>query len=114
MVDVEKFLEEPGERDIAVKDVFKPKEFEKLKAKMAEVGWPDITDYWKNELKNRKIISEFMKDPLLGFKASHLHARFVSQTLSTTLIVMNPYAAPLSSTCTAKISATLIRGLTNG
>mmetsp|Transcript_27941 Transcript_27941/g.40449 ORF Transcript_27941/g.40449 Transcript_27941/m.40449 type:complete len:601 (+) Transcript_27941:1-1803(+) len=68
MVDVEKFLEEPGERDIAVKDVFKPKEFEKLKAKMAEVGWPDITDYWKNELKNRKIISEFMKDPLLGSK----------------------------------------------
>mmetsp|Transcript_5218 Transcript_5218/g.7610 ORF Transcript_5218/g.7610 Transcript_5218/m.7610 type:complete len:103 (+) Transcript_5218:349-657(+) len=99
MVDVEKFLEEPGEKEIR-----------KVEGqKMAEVGWPPtLLITGKKELKNRKIISEFMKDPLLGFKASHLHARFVSQTLSTTLIVMNPYAAPLSSTCTVKISATFI------
>uniref|UniRef100_A0A7S2MCS3 Endonuclease/exonuclease/phosphatase domain-containing protein n=1 Tax=Helicotheca tamesis TaxID=374047 RepID=A0A7S2MCS3_9STRA len=68
MVAVEKFLEEPGDRDLSVEEVFGQKRFKKLKEKMEKVGWADVTDYWDSELKDRKIVSEFLKDPLLGSK----------------------------------------------
>ena len=70
MKDVEKFLENTGDRDIAVKHVFTDDMFNALDAKMTSqmVGWSSVRTYWENDFKNRKIVSEFMKDPLLGSK----------------------------------------------
>mmetsp|Transcript_5665 Transcript_5665/g.9388 ORF Transcript_5665/g.9388 Transcript_5665/m.9388 type:complete len:517 (-) Transcript_5665:23-1573(-) len=68
MVNVETFLENPGDKDVAVSQVFTEAMFTELDAKLVEVGWPSVKSYWDTEFKDRKIISEFMKDPLLGSK----------------------------------------------
>ena len=61
MVQVEHFLENPGDKDVAVSNVFTEEMFSRLEAKMAAVGWQSVKSYWDGEFKNRKIISEFMK-----------------------------------------------------
>jgi len=68
MVQVEHFLENPGDKDVAVSNVFTEEMFSRLEAKMAAVGWQSVKSYWDGDFKNRKIISEFMKDPVLGNK----------------------------------------------
>mmetsp|Transcript_27488 Transcript_27488/g.33331 ORF Transcript_27488/g.33331 Transcript_27488/m.33331 type:complete len:581 (+) Transcript_27488:287-2029(+) len=68
MVDVEKFLEDPGDYDVPVEQVFTNEMFASLDAKMTGVGWESVKSYWEDDFKNRKIISEFMKDGLLGSK----------------------------------------------
>ena len=68
MSDVESFLESPGERDVPVSDVFADEMFTKLEKRMIGCGWPSVRNYWEDDFKNRKIISEFMKDSLLGSK----------------------------------------------
>jgi len=68
MSDVESFLESPGERDVSVSDVFPDDMFSKLDNRMLGCGWPSVRGYWEDDFRNRKIISGFMKDPLLGSK----------------------------------------------
>lgn len=69
MNDVEKFIESPGERDIPVSSVFTNDMFNKLEHRMASTcGWQSVRTYWEEDFKNRKIITEFMKDGLLGSK----------------------------------------------
>ena len=68
MSDVESFLESPGDRDIRVSDVFADDMFTKLEKRMLGCGWPSIRSHWDGDFRNRKIISEFMKDSLLGSK----------------------------------------------
>jgi len=68
MVDVEHFLDNPGDKDLRVDEVFTPKMYQDLDHRMNKAGWPSIQPYWDDDFSKRKIISEFMKDDLLGSK----------------------------------------------
>ena len=68
MTDIEQFLETPGENDVPVSSVFTDQMFSQLEKRMDGVGWPTVRSYWEGDFKNRKIVSGFMKDPLLGSK----------------------------------------------
>ena len=68
MINVEKFLENPGNKDIPVGEVFTPEMFKKLDTRMTQVGWQSVQSYWENDFSKRNIMSGFMKDPLLGSK----------------------------------------------
>jgi hypothetical protein len=52
--------------------VFTDAMFDKLQTRMKAVGWSDVdivrTEYWKKDYRNRKIVSQFLKDSLLGSK----------------------------------------------
>jgi len=68
MNNVEKFIEYPADHDIAVDQVFTEEMFAKLDEQLTKVGWESVKSYWDNDFKKRKIVSEFLKDPLLGSK----------------------------------------------
>mmetsp|Transcript_39371 Transcript_39371/g.72116 ORF Transcript_39371/g.72116 Transcript_39371/m.72116 type:complete len:584 (-) Transcript_39371:160-1911(-) len=68
MTDIEAFLESPGHKDVSVSAVFTEEMFSELEKRMDGVGWDNVRSYWDSDFKNRKIISGFMKDPLLGSK----------------------------------------------
>lgn len=71
MLNVEKFLEEPGANDVPVSDVFTDFMFNTLQQKMVEVGLdPEqkVRKYWVESYKDRKIVSGFLKDKTLGSK----------------------------------------------
>mmetsp|Transcript_28154 Transcript_28154/g.59551 ORF Transcript_28154/g.59551 Transcript_28154/m.59551 type:complete len:149 (+) Transcript_28154:97-543(+) len=68
MANVESFLESPGDRDVPVNAVFADDMFDRLERRMEQAGWGSVRCYWENDFKNRRIVTEFMKDPLLGSK----------------------------------------------
>lgn len=68
MSDIETFLDNPGNKDVPVSDVFTNEMFSELEKRMDGVGWDNVRSYWDSDFKDRKIISGFMKDPLLGSK----------------------------------------------
>ena len=71
MEDVQSFIDQPGERDVPVSQVFTPQMWTELKALMAAQGWTGVeqTDaMWQSSFAERKIISGFMKDASLGEK----------------------------------------------
>jgi len=68
MINVEKFLDAPGDKDVSVSNVFTDDMFGELDKQMTDIGWPSVRTYWDDDFKKRKIISGFMKDPLLGSK----------------------------------------------
>jgi len=68
MINIEKFLEDPGEKDIPVNQVFTEEMFIKLDKRLTGVGWKSVRSYWVSDFQNRKIVSGFLKDPLLGSK----------------------------------------------
>ena len=72
MKGVEDFVESP-KKQVAVRDVFTPKMFEELTGLMAEAGMDadDVTvveRMWNEDLSGRDIVSDFLKDPLIGKK----------------------------------------------
>jgi len=68
MVDVEQFLENPGDKDVPVSQVFTEEMFAQLDKQLTEVGkWKSVKNYW-DEYKKRNIVSGFLKDKLLGKK----------------------------------------------
>lgn len=68
MTNIEAFLEKPGSQDVLVSDVFTEEMFGELEKRMDGVGWDNVRSYWDSDFKKRKIISGFMKDPVLGSK----------------------------------------------
>lgn len=68
MVDVENFIENPGEKDVKVSEVFTSAMFEKLDKRLVEVGWKSMRSYWESDFSNRQIVSGFLKDKSLGSK----------------------------------------------
>merc|ERR1711879_111209 len=71
MENVEDFILNPGERDVAVHQVFTDEMFDELAKKMEEVKWENIErvrQFWQEEFRERKIISGFLQDKLLGSK----------------------------------------------
>lgn len=61
MIQVENFLENPGDKDVTVSNVFTEEMFSMLDARLTGVGWTSVKSYWDEDFKNRKIISQFMK-----------------------------------------------------
>lgn len=68
MINIEKFLENPGDKDLPVKSVFTEEMFAKLDARLTGAGWTSVRSYWEKDFRDRKIVSGFVKDPLLGSK----------------------------------------------
>jgi len=71
MEGVQSFIDQPGERDVPVSQVFTPAMWAELKALMRAQGWSgvDETDaLWQSSFGQRAIISGFMKDRSLGEK----------------------------------------------
>ena len=68
MTSIEEFLENPGKQDVTVSEVFTEEMFTELEKRMDGVGWDNVRSYWDSDFKNRKIVTGFMKDPLLGSK----------------------------------------------
>jgi len=111
MEDVQHFIAEPGENDVPVSAVFTDEMFAELKASMAAVGWTgleEVESRWRSEYKGRRIISEFMKDPLLGKKRLASMPDRVTNTINTFALdgsgtttmrptVINCYEGDLSS-----------------
>ena len=61
MSNVEEFLERPGDKDVAVSQVFTEEMFGELEKRMLGVGWDSVRSYWENDFRDRKIVSGFMK-----------------------------------------------------
>lgn len=61
MKNIEDFIEDPGNNDIPVNQVFTESMFDQLESRMNEAGWGNVRSYWESDFKNRKIVSEFMK-----------------------------------------------------
>jgi len=68
MINIELFIDDPGEKDVPVKQVFTEEMFTKLDSRLTDVGWTSVRSYWESDFQDRKIISGFMKDRLLGSK----------------------------------------------
>jgi hypothetical protein len=61
MSDIEAFLEQPGEKDVLVSEVFTEEMFSELEKRMTGVGWQSVRSYYESDFMNRKIVSGFMK-----------------------------------------------------
>lgn len=86
MLDVQDFIDNPGDRDVLVSDVFTEKMFSDLLVSMNEVGWEGTTetaDLWNSDFKKRRIVSQFMKDKTLGDKRMASMPDRVSNTILT-------------------------------
>ena len=61
MEEIEVFIENPGDKDVRVDEVFTEKMFTELEKRMESVGWANIRTYWESDYKNRKIVTNFLK-----------------------------------------------------
>lgn len=61
MAKVEQFLENPGDKDVPVSNVFTENMFAKLDQRITGVGWTSVRSYWEKDFRNRKIVEGFMK-----------------------------------------------------
>lgn len=80
---VEKFLDNPGDKDVTVNKVFTPEMFEKLEQRMAAVGWKSVKSYWENDFSKRTIVEGFMKDETLGSKRLASMPDRITNTINT-------------------------------
>ncbi len=86
MISVSKFIENPLHHDITIKEVFTNDMFEELAALMTKIGWSGIEEtrnLWQTSFQDRKIISEFIKDSLLGKKRLASMPDRVTNTINT-------------------------------
>jgi hypothetical protein len=79
MINIEKFLDEPGDKDIKVNQVFTEDMFTKLDSRLTSVGWTSVRSYWESDFRNRNIVSGFMK---VGFMRSELDSLFYDIALT--------------------------------
>jgi len=71
MEDIENFIENPGDKDVPVGEVFTSEMFEALKKLMEQQGWEGldvVSRMWEEDYSKRKIVSEFLKDKDIGSK----------------------------------------------
>ena len=77
MAGSQRFIDNPGHRDVEVRDVFTDAMFEQLKLLMLAKGWHGVAEteaIWRSSLSRRRIVSSFLKDKSIG-KAFDLDAR---------------------------------------
>lgn len=83
MADVEDFLENPGDKDVPVTQVFSEAMFESLEKRMSAAGWPSVRSYWEDDFSKRKIVSGFVKDAQLGSKRLASMPDRITNTINT-------------------------------
>jgi hypothetical protein len=95
MSSVSAFIDNPKECDLPVKEIFTEKMFSELEESMLDAGWVGVSEtrkYWESEYKDRKIISQFIKDGLLGKKRLASMPDRVTNSINTANdgVVMRP------------------------
>ncbi|CAE8593501.1 unnamed protein product [Polarella glacialis] len=68
---VEQFITEPGEDDVMVHELFTDQMFQKLLGRMSEAGIEELVaaeDIWERHYRSRRVVSEFLRDPVIGKK----------------------------------------------
>lgn len=84
MVNIEDFLENPGDRDVLVSSVFTPTMLDELDQRLTGTAqWSSVRSYWESDFSQRKIIEGFMKDPILGSKRLASMPDRVTNTINT-------------------------------
>lgn len=86
MKSVSAYIENPGSKDIEVQNVFTESMFKDLEQSIKIIGWTGINEtrtIWESDLKKRKIISQFIKDPILGKKRLVSMPDRVTNTINT-------------------------------
>jgi len=74
MVDVEKFIVDPGPDDVQIDELFTPKMFQQLRNHMREFKMSsadellELEKMWENDYRRRRVVSEFLTDALIGKK----------------------------------------------
>ncbi len=71
MRDVQKFIDEPAERDREICDIFSDSMFQVLMQDLRDMdfeGLEEVEKRWKSEYMHRKAISGFLKDKNIGSK----------------------------------------------
>ena len=87
MRDFEAFIEEPGDLDVTVSEVVDDAMFLELKDLMIHEGFDKVeetAEYWKSNLKGRKIVSGFLKDAAIGSKRLCSMPDRVTNTINST------------------------------
>lgn len=85
MEDIENFIESPEDKDVSVSEIFTEDMFSLLIDNMKNVGWENtdkVKEYWNNDYKDRKIISQFLKDKTIGAKRLTSMPDRVTNTIS--------------------------------
>jgi hypothetical protein len=95
MSDVSAFIDNPGDNDVLVNQIFTERMFDDLEESMISAGWTGIAETrkkWESEYRDRKIISGFIKDSLLGKKRLASMPDRVTNTINTVSgdVVMRP------------------------
>jgi hypothetical protein len=108
MKHVSEFIESPGDNDVPVSKIFSDKMYNELEAAMKDAGWSGVDEtrkYWEDDYKQRKVISEFIKDPELGKKRLASMPDRVTNTIQTVdqgivtrPTVINCYSGDLGTT----------------
>ena len=86
MEDVQNFILSPGEKDVKVSQVLTEEMFQELVVKMKEQKWEGVEEtqkFWTEDFKERKIISGFIKDNVLGQKRLASMPDRVTNTINT-------------------------------
>jgi hypothetical protein len=102
MKDVSQYIETPGEYDVPVESIFSQTMYDDLENSMKLAGWKqedvdETKQLWLNDYKNRKIISEFVKDPIIGKKRLASMPDRVTNTINT--IVQGVVTRPTVINC---------------
>lgn len=95
MKKVSSFVENPELQDVEVQQIFSDSMYNELEINMKNIGWsglPETRAVWEGDYKKRKIISQFIKDGLLGKKRLASMPDRVTNTVNTADegIVMRP------------------------
>lgn len=94
MANVSTFIESPGVFDVPVSEVFTDKMYTELEESMKEAGWSGLEETrkrWESEYKDRKVISEFIKDGMLGKKRlASMPDRVTNTIITTDGVAMRP------------------------
>ena len=95
MEKVSQYMSEPGSMDVPVAEVFTPAMWEDLKGAMKKAsmnGVEVVDERWEQDFKARKVISEFMKDKMIGKKRLASMLDRVTNTMATAsgALVMRP------------------------
>lgn len=86
MTEVSAFIEHPGEKDTLVKEIFTDRMFDELEESMLAAGWDGIIEtrkQWEFVYRDKKSISEFIKDSLLGKKRLASMPDRITNTINT-------------------------------
>ena len=83
---VSDFITDPSSgKDVKISDIFTDEMFDQLSNKMKNVGWAGVDEVrtiWEDDYRNRKSISEFIKDGMIGKKRLASMPDRVSNTIS--------------------------------